>query len=81
MGKRLFLWLVLILAGSLVLAIACWLADELGFGGGIGSATLPDTLLTLALIAMLVCAVLLAILAPGVFRSRLTPPDGTIKRR
>ena len=34
MGKRerLFLWLVLILAASLVLAVLSWLADELGVG-------------------------------------------------
>jgi hypothetical protein len=37
--------------------------------------------LTVALITMLACAALLAVIAPGVFRSRLTPPDSTLKRR
>jgi hypothetical protein len=32
--ERLFLWLVLILAASLVVAAMSWLADELGWGGG-----------------------------------------------
>ncbi|HSR75337.1 MAG TPA: hypothetical protein VLN57_02015 [Xanthobacteraceae bacterium] len=80
--ERLFLWLVLILAASLVVAVMSWLADELGWGGGGGSASLPDTALTVALITMLACAALLAVIAPGVFRSRLTPPpDSTLKRR
>jgi hypothetical protein len=34
--ERLFLWLVLILAASLVVAAMSWLADELGWGGGGG---------------------------------------------
>ena len=79
--ERLFLWLVLILAASLVVAVMSWLADDLGWGGG-GSASLPDTALTVALITMLACAALLAVIAPGVFRSRLTPPpDSTLKQR
>ena len=79
MRERLFLWLVLILAASLVLAIAIWLADDLGLavaGGG-----LSDALLTLALIAMLFSVALLAIIGPSVVRGRSTPPDMTIKRR
>jgi hypothetical protein len=79
--ERLFLWLVLILAASLVVAVMSWLADELGWGVGGGSASLPDMVLTVALITMLACAALLAVIAPGVFRSRLTPPDSTLKRR
>ena len=59
-----------------------WLADELGWGVGGGSASWPDMVLTVALITMLACAALLAVIAPGVFRSRLTPPtDSTLKRR
>jgi hypothetical protein len=79
MRERLFLWLVLILAASLVLAIAIWLADDLGLA--IAGDGLSDTLLTLALIAILISVVLLAIIGPGVVRSRSAPPDMTIKRR
>jgi hypothetical protein len=53
-----------------------WLADELGWGVGSGSASWPDTVLTVALITMLACAALLAVIAPGVFR-----PDSTLERR
>ena len=83
MGKRerLFLWLVLILAASLIIAVLSWLADELGWGIGGGSADLPDAVLTVALIAILASVALLAIIGPGVFRSRLAPPESTIKRR
>jgi hypothetical protein len=82
MGKRerLFLWLVLILAASLVLAVLSWLADELGWGGG-GSTGLLDVVLTVALITMLASTALLAIIGPSVFRSRLTPPGDTLRRR
>jgi hypothetical protein len=77
MGKRerLFLWLVLILAASLIMAVLSWLADELGWGVGSGSASLPDAVLTVALIAILASTALLVIIGPGVFRSRLTPPE------
>jgi hypothetical protein len=80
--ERLFLWLILVLAASLVVAVMSWLADELGWGVGSGSASWLDTVLTVALITMLACAALLAVIAPGVFRSRLTPPpDSTLERR
>jgi len=80
--ERLFLWLILVLAASLIVAVMSWLADELGWGVGSGSANWQDTVLTVALITMLACAALLAVIAPGVFRSRLTPPpDSTLERR
>jgi membrane protein implicated in regulation of membrane protease activity len=84
MGKRerLFLWLVLILAASLVLAVLSWIADELGWGVGGGSIGVPDTVLTVALITILASSALLVIIGPSVFRRRLTPPsESTIKRR
>ena len=80
--ERLFLWLILVLAASLMVAVLSWLADELGWGVGSGSADLPDTVLTVALITVLACAVLLVVIGPGVFRARLTPPsESTLKRR
>jgi hypothetical protein len=80
--ERLFLWLILVLAASLMVAVLSWLADELGWGVGSGSADLPDTVLTVALITVLACAVLLVVIGPAVFRARLTPPsESTLKRR
>jgi membrane protein implicated in regulation of membrane protease activity len=79
--ERLFLWLVLVIAASLIIAVFSWLADELGWGGGSGSANLPDTILTVSLIVILASAALLAIIGPSVFRSRTTPPESTMRRR
>jgi membrane protein implicated in regulation of membrane protease activity len=83
MGKRerLFLWLVLVMAASLIIAVLSCLADELGWGGGSGSANLPDTILTVSLIVILASAAVLAVIGPSVFRSRTTPPESTMRRR
>jgi membrane protein implicated in regulation of membrane protease activity len=79
--ERLFLWLVLVMAASLIIAVLSWLADELGWGGGSGSTNLPDTILTVSLIVILASAAVLAVIGPSVFRSRTTPPESTMRRR
>jgi hypothetical protein len=79
--ERLFLWLVVVLTTSLIVAVASWIADDLALAAGSGMADLPGTLLTASLLTMLASIAVLAIIGPSVFRRRLTPPDFTIKGR
>jgi len=83
MGKRerFFLLLVVVLATSLIVAVLSWIADDLALAAGSGMADLPGTLLTVSLLTMLASIAMLVIIGPGVFRSRLTPPDFPIKGR
>jgi hypothetical protein len=83
MGKRerFFLFLIVVLATSLIVAILSWLADDLALAAGSGMADVPGTLLTVSLLTMLASIAMLVIIGPGVFRSRLTPPDFPIKGR
>lgn len=76
-----FLWLVVILTASLIVAVVSWIADDLALAAGSGMADLPGTLLTASLLTMLASIAALVIIGPSVFKSRLTPPDFTIKGR
>jgi peptidoglycan biosynthesis protein MviN/MurJ (putative lipid II flippase) len=70
-GKvRLFWWLVLIFALSIVVAVLSWAAGELADGADFAFDNLLDGTLVIATMTTFLSAILLIIFAPAVFHER-----------